>query len=395
MIGLPKPKTWSESPLGEVAEIERASVTAQNIETGTKYVGLEHLDSEGRILAVQTVNNGDLASNKFAFGPKHILYGKLRPYLRKIVRPTFDGVCSTDILPIRATRVDRGFLFHYLRHPRVVEYATGRCEGANLPRISPSELEKFPVHFPPLPEQRRIADILDKADAIRRKRQEINKCLPNLPTSFFEELFGDPVQNPLKLTTVALGEVLSLQGGFAFKSTDYCDTGIPLIRIGNANNLDFRTSSLIYLPADFLERYSRFVLTPGDMIMTLTGTVGKDDYANLVKVPAMFDRWFLNQRVARVRITDPRITEDYLIHFLMHPRIKRLIRNMDRGVRQANLSNEDILTQQIPVPPQDTQKRFSEVVARTGKIQATLTRSMVEDECLFNSLVQRAFRGEL
>src|SRR6516225_8308651 len=101
MIGLPKPKTWNESPLGEVAEIERASVSPQNIESGTEYVGLEHLDGEGSILAVRTVNDGDLASNKFAFGPKHILYGKLRPYLRKIVRPDFNGVCSTDILPIR------------------------------------------------------------------------------------------------------------------------------------------------------------------------------------------------------------------------------------------------------------------------------------------------------
>ncbi len=151
MIGLPKPKTWSESPLGEVAEIERVVRFGQNIETGTKYVGLEHLDSEGRISPSRPSTTAIWQATSSRSAPSIYFMANLRPYLRKIVRPDFDGVCSTDILPIRATKVDRGYLFHYLRHPRVVEYATGRCDGANLPRISPSELEKFPCPLPPAP----------------------------------------------------------------------------------------------------------------------------------------------------------------------------------------------------------------------------------------------------
>ena len=67
---------------------------------GTTYVGLEHITSDGAFLNVQTVANGELASVKFRFTEKHILYGKLRPYLSKIALPHFSGVCSTDILPI-------------------------------------------------------------------------------------------------------------------------------------------------------------------------------------------------------------------------------------------------------------------------------------------------------
>jgi type I restriction enzyme S subunit len=397
MIGLSPPQGWKEHRLGDIVQIERESILPGAISSGTSYLGLEHLGSDGSIVSVQSVENGDLASNKFRFTSSHVLYGKLRPYLSKIVRPGFEGVCSTDILPVRPGRsVNKDYLFYYLRHPRMVDYASARSEGANLPRLSPTQLERFPIFLPPtFEEQQRIAAILDRAAAIRRKRQQIHDSLPNVSESLFEHLFGDPVLNPRRLATVALGEVLSLQGGFAFKSTDYCDSGIPLIRIGNANNLDFDISSLVYLPPHFLESYSRFVLSPGDMIMTLTGTVGKDDYANLVKVPAFFDRWFLNQRVARVRITDQRIDENYLVSFLMHPRIKRLIRKMDRGVRQANLSNEDILKQMIPLPTQENQRRFSEVVTQTVKLQSTLATSMIEDEFLYSSLIQRAFRGEL
>lgn len=191
MIGLLAPRDWDSSPLGEIAEIDRTSVTPDRIQSGTKYIGLEHLDGEGRILSIPTVGQGDLASNKFAFGPKHILYGKLRPYLRKIVRPHFVGICSTDILPIRPSRIDRGYLYHYLRHPRMVEYASARSEGANLPRLSPTELEKFPIHFPrTLAEQQRIADILDKVDAIRQKRRDSIQLLSELERSQFNVWFS-------------------------------------------------------------------------------------------------------------------------------------------------------------------------------------------------------------
>jgi type I restriction enzyme S subunit len=107
-------------PLGEVATVERDGIDPTSIQSGSRYVGLEHIDSSGAVQQ-QIVQNGDLASTKFVFGPDHILFGKLRPYLRKIARPEFDGVCSTDIIPIRpGPNVDRGYLFHFLRLDDVV-----------------------------------------------------------------------------------------------------------------------------------------------------------------------------------------------------------------------------------------------------------------------------------
>jgi type I restriction enzyme, S subunit len=157
-------KKWTESTLGNIAEIERKSVLPNNIQNGTKYVGLEDIDGEGNISDFHEVVNGDLASNKFLFDSNHILYGKLRPYLRKIARPEFPGICSTDILPIRPShQVDRDFLYYQLRQPYYIDLATSQSTGANLPRLSPKALAEFPIAFPPLDEQRRIAAILDNA----------------------------------------------------------------------------------------------------------------------------------------------------------------------------------------------------------------------------------------
>lgn len=189
--------SWPSKKLFEVASIDRHSIPPEKIENDTLYVGLEHITNDGSFIGVEPVTNGKLASSKFLFTSEHLLYGKLRPYLKKIARPSFSGICSTDILPIKPkTDLDLGFLFHYLRTSQMVDYATTRATGVNLPRLSPKTLANFDVPFPPLPEQKRIAAILDKADALREKRRQAMAKLDELLQSVFLDMFGDPVTNP-------------------------------------------------------------------------------------------------------------------------------------------------------------------------------------------------------
>ena len=184
-------------PLSDVAVIERDIVDSTAIGSGTLYVGLENIESGGRFVGVRPVDAGELASSKFAFTRHHLLYGKLRPYLAKIARPEFDGICSTDILPLRpGPDLDRGYLAWLLLTPEMVAYASSRATGANLPRLSPSALAEFKIPLPHLPEQRRIAEILDKADALRAKRRAALAQLDTLTRSVFFDMFGDPATNP-------------------------------------------------------------------------------------------------------------------------------------------------------------------------------------------------------
>jgi type I restriction enzyme S subunit len=107
------------------------------------------------------------------------LYGKLRPYLNKVARPSFEGICSTDILVFSSSPlIDNNFLKHRLRATDVVKYADQNSSGINLPRISPDDLGEFEIGLPPLPEQRRIADRLD---AIQSRTQATGETLDQVP----------------------------------------------------------------------------------------------------------------------------------------------------------------------------------------------------------------------
>ena len=179
--------------LGNVAQIERDIVDPSAIEDGTFYVGMENIESGGRFVGVRPVNAGELLSVKFSFAPHHLLYGKLRPYLAKIARPEFDGICSTDILPVLpGPNLDRSYLAWLLLSPHMVAQASSRATGASLPRLSPKALAELKIPLPPLPEQRWIAEILDKADALRAKHRIALALLDTLTQSIFLDMFGTP-----------------------------------------------------------------------------------------------------------------------------------------------------------------------------------------------------------
>ena len=142
---------WPTGALASVAVLDRQSIHPSEVDADTPYLGLEHLDRDGGIDCVETVESAGLKSNKFCFSDGHVLFGKLRPYLRKTVRPEFSGVCSTDIIPILPKDgLSRDYLFYFLRTPATVELATSRCSGANLPRLSPKQLAALQIPLPPL-----------------------------------------------------------------------------------------------------------------------------------------------------------------------------------------------------------------------------------------------------
>lgn len=238
-------------------------------------------------------------------------------------------------------------------------------KSVNQASFSVQDLKKIKVNVPEVELQKQIVEIFNNVSKIIGKRQQELDAFEKLIRARFIEMFGIPDLNSMGWEESFLSEKLDVIGGYAFKSDEFdVDMGIPVLRIGNINAGYFRTVNMVYWREDLnLERYAMY---PGDLVMSLTGTVGKDDYGNVCILGNDFDKYYLNQRNAKLEIKEG-LDKLYLSEILKFEAIKKRLTGISRGVRQANISNRDILNLCIPVPPMHKQKQFADFVQQVNK----------------------------
>jgi type I restriction enzyme S subunit len=390
--------TWQAVELDQIARIDRSSIQPKKIQPGTLYLGLEHIEHGGKIIGSQSVENGELKSSKFQFSPDHLLYGKLRPYLAKIAAPDFEGICSTDIIPLLpGPDVDKRYLLHFLRQKRMVEFATSRASGANLPRLSPKELAKFKIPLPELGEQKRIAGILDAADALRAKRRETLAQLDTLLQSAFLEMFGDPDKQGWPVETVedlALEQRNSIRTG-PFGSqllhSEFVDNGIPVLGIDNAVENEFRPGkSRFVMPAKY-EKLKRYTVRPKDLLITIMGTCGR-----CAIVPDDIGVAINTKHLCCISLDQELCLPEYLhTYFLHHPMARRYLQDNAKGAIMSGLNMGIIKRLPVPAPPIAMQRRFAAIAQAIKQQKSRLRTHLDELNTLFASLQARAFAGEL
>jgi len=185
-----------------------------------------------------------------------------------------------------------------------------------------------------------------------------------------------------------LSNHLNVLGGYAFDSKKYAEEGIPILRIGNINTGMFIPKELKYWEYD--ENLVRYQVKPGDLLITLTGTVGKDDYGNVCIIDDTFPIYYLNQRNAKLDVFDT-MNPIYLKYLLADTEIKNRLTGISRGVRQANIANRDILNLYVPIPSIEMQNQFSTFVQQVDKLKFVVQKSLDETQKLFDSLMQEYF----
>ncbi len=169
------PKDWHMTKLGNIIKQKKETISPCSIKP-TRYIGLEHINS-GECKIKQWGNSSEVKSIKFQFKAGDILYGKLRPYLNKVVIVEWNGVCSTDILVFEAKKIMINiYILYLMHHPNTLRYAIATSTGTNHPRTSWRMLSKLKVSLPPLPEQNKIAEILSTVDErIQLLKEKKNK----------------------------------------------------------------------------------------------------------------------------------------------------------------------------------------------------------------------------
>ena len=365
----PLPPGWKNHQFGDACD--RVKDSYQPVDDGdTPYVGLEHL-AQGFPAFVGRGSESEVKSSKTAFKVGDILFGKLRPYLRKGAQADFDGVCSTDILAFRAKATcESKFLKFIIHSDEFVTHAKSTTSGVQHPRTSWPALRDFRLSLPPLPEQKKIAHILSTVQRAIEAQERIVQTTTELKKALLHKLFTEGLRNePQKQTeigpvpqsweVVELGAFCRVQSGFAFRSQDYVkgDGGIPITKIGDIQDGGvFYTEKSSYVPEDFWDnrRLDQFKLQTGDVLIALTGaTTGKS---------GVFQhnfRAFLNQRAGRFLPDDKGLKRCFLPFLVRHPYFQSEIGSNILVAAQGNISPKRIERIKIGLPEPAVQEEIA------------------------------------
>ena len=385
------PDRWRLVKLKEVAKIDNKAVSPEEMRGELQnYIGLENIESNtGQLVSFSETLGDDIKSNKFGFTEEHILYGKLRPYLNKVYLPDFAGVCSTDIIPIKPNRdlLIREFLGYFLRTPEFVSMINAKSSGANLPRVNPKALLDVYIPLPPIETQRQIVAILEKAEATQRLRAEADALMRKLVQSVFLDMFGDPISNSGGWELRRLGELCVIRRGASPRPIEnFLGGTVPWIMIS-----DISREEGIYLSktAEFVteEGASRSRhLKSGTLILSNSGTVCQP---KILAINGCIHDGFLSIEDIKEDID---IIYVYWYFHLIRPFV---IQRYKQGVTQVNLNTDIVKKFLIPVPPIKLQEHFTNFVLKTEECMSEQRKLSAEGNMLFNSLISKAFNGEL
>lgn len=182
---------WEEKSLGQVCEYDKTS----NKRNDLLYVGLEDIQSNtGAFIGLTTPKS--VKSSTFYFNQEHVLYGRLRPYLNKVLLPNFEGHCSTEIFPIKPKKdlLDRGFLFQWLISTVTMKKINSTWTGATLPRANMNMVLDFKINLPTLKEQQIIVQKLNALSTETKRLETIYQkkieTLEELKKSILQKAFN-------------------------------------------------------------------------------------------------------------------------------------------------------------------------------------------------------------
>lgn len=287
-------------------------------------------------------------------------------------------------------QIDAKFLFHWLRANR--SYLESLGVGATFKEVSKTIVSRVEIPLPSLPEQRHIATILDKADALRAQRRAAIAKLDELLQSVFIEMFGDPVTNPKRWVIQRIGVACEkVTVGVVVKPADwYVESGIPAIRSLNIGVNSIIQNNFVYVKeADNTGPLMKTMLRAGDVVVVRSGQPGK-----AAVIPPSLDGANAID-VLIVRTNKEKMLPLFLSHFVNSQAGKQLVLAEQRGQVQKHLNVKQLSEAEIPLPPLDLQNRFAQIAEKIETQKQTMQRAAEKTETLFASLQQRAFSGKL
>lgn len=355
------------------------------------YVDLSSVDQSTKAVAEPTTVEATKAPSRARqlVATGDVLVSTVRPNLNAVayVQPDLDGATASTgfcVLRPRRDELDGRYLYHWARSAPFIGHLVQLATGASYPAVSDKIVKAAPIPLPPLDEQRRIAAILDAADALRAKRRQALTQLGCLKSSVVSNQVGElgnsePLGDHLEFVT-------SGSRGWA---KYYSDSGSRFIRSQDVHlgMIDDGAAAYVTPPENSESRRTR--IRAGDLLVTITGIVGK-----VAAAPPSLDGAFISQHVSIARLADslrPGFAEAYMCSHEGQRQLERL----QYGQTKPGLNLTQIREFLLPVPSLRHQDALLEKLEKVAVCLTSCQKATAKLDTLFASLQQRAFRGEL
>ena len=309
----------------------------------------------------------------------------------------FIGSTLARLRPVKKDLFHTPFVGRFLQSK--FRYLNEGTKGATIPHISKDKLIGLQIHLPPLAEQCRIAVILDKADAIRQKRQESIRLTNEFLHSTFLEMFGDPGTNPKKWDSFPISELLIDRPnairtgpfGSQLRHSEFIKEGVPVLAIDNIVTNEFKWTEPRCLPRFKYEAFKRYRVFPRDVIVTIMGTTGRAAVA-----PDDLPECMSTKHLCVMTLNQDKVDSFFIWATLIFDQtVKRQASLAGGGAIMEGWNMSIISNLHVRVPPLPEQKKFSNVLYKLKENQKSQKKLLDSSEVLFNSLIHHAFRGEL
>lgn len=392
------PENWCWVRLGTL--ISSSKENTSNFSTDMKYVGLEHIEKDSGKIEYGSAENVKSLKNKFCAG--QILYGKLRPYLNKHGIPTFDGVCSTDILVFDTQKITIAKYINFFFDTRdFLEYTISNSRGVNLPRVSETTILEAKCPLAPLPEQQRIVDRIEslfaKLDEAKEKAQATLDSFETRKAAILHKAFTGELIGKEEVKTVLLEKVVETirigPFGSALHQEDYITNGIPVINPKHIIGQQIKPEAKVTISADKAFELSSYMLRENDVILGRRGEMGRSapigqqqkgwicgTGSMIIRLKTGYDASFYSQIIGSQSV----------VQYLEENCVGSTLKNL----------NEKIV-RHIPIPDftvdeqQRLQKVLENLLDKENRAKEAAENVLEQIDLMKKAILSRAFRGEL
>jgi type I restriction enzyme, S subunit len=414
-VGLDLPKGWIECRLGDVLNYGATlKAEPEEIPPDAWVLELEDIEKDtSKVLQRATHAERQSKSTKNRFFSGDVLYGKLRPYLNKVVLASESGYCTTEIIPLSPPAgLDGRYLLYWLKHPRFLEYVTAASHGLNMPRLGTDAGRMAPFVLAPLSEQKRIADKLEALLAhVDACRERLNR-VPIILKRFRQSVLAAATSGELtREWREARGRTSHLQDWEARTLADLCapsrvitygviklgnetPNGVPCLRTSNVRWLKIDIDGVKRIAPALSAEFGRTVLQGGEVLVNVRGTLG-----GVAVVDSTMRGWNVSREVAVVPIDSSQVAPQFLAFWIGSDASQRWLAKVEKGVAYTGINIEDLRTLPVSIPPIDEQmelvRRVQELFELADELEVRHETASRLVGSMTAALLAKAFRGEL